>query len=129
METSSEQLLEVDPTVIANKDTEQNTISIDRKYDINLFEKSDTSYWLYEYGDLNDQLYQDKLNYELELDMDKFSSLYMVPEKYEVETEVSQTQYTGFLYFVLVFQILVVCYFVVKIVRGRKKHEISYHSV
>lgn len=121
MDSNSEVQLELDPDVMVNKDTKQETTSIDKKYGVSLFQDKDSEYTLYHYDDVNGQIYTTGGEYPLSIDTNQFANLYTVPEVYSVDTSIINVDYTRMLYLILALQIIVVGYFVVKIIKVRGK--------
>lgn len=117
MDTNSEVGLELDPDVMVNKEQEQSTTAIDQKYGVSLFQDRDASYQLYQYDQIDGEIYNDDTNYQLEIDSNQFSNLFTSPEVYSVETSVITADFTNILYGILIIQLLVVGYFIVKIVK------------
>lgn len=117
MDTNSEIKLELDPDVMVNKEQEQSTTAIDQKYGVSLFQDKEADYTLYQYDQVNNEIYHDDTDYQLEIDSNQFSNLFTDPEVYSVETSVITTDVTNLLYGILLIQILVVGYFIVKIVK------------
>lgn len=121
MDSNSEVQLELDPDVMVNKDNEQETTSIDKKYGVSLFQDKDGQYNLYQYDNVTGQIYSNDTDYPLSIDTNQFANLYTTPEVYSVDTSIINVDYTRMLYVILVLQIIVVGYFVMKIIKVRGK--------
>lgn len=121
MDTNSEAQLKLDPEVMVNKDEKQETTSLDKKYGVSLFQDKDTNYSLYQYDGVNKQIYNDEAGYKLDIATNQFASLYTEPAVYSVDTSMSTADYTKVLYIILIAQVLIVGYFVRKIVKVRGK--------
>lgn len=125
METNSEAKLELDPDVMVNKEVKQDTTSIDKKYGVSLFQDKDSNYDLYQYDSVNGEIYKDDTSYKLDIDSNQFAQLYTAPEVYPVDTSVISVDYTKLIYIVLILQIFVFGYFVMKIIKVRGRYEQS----
>lgn len=119
MDTNSEVQLELDPEVMVNKDEKQETTSLDKKYGVSLFQDKDTNYSLYQYDGVNKQIYNDETGYKLDIATNQFANLYTEPAVYSVDTSMSTVDYTKALYIILIAQVIIVGYFVRKIVKVR----------
>lgn len=125
METNSEAKLELDPDVMVNKEVKQDTTSIDKKYGVSLFQDKDSNYDLYQYDSVNGEIYNDDTSYKLDIDSNQFAQLYTAPEVYPVDTSVISVDYTTLIYVVLIIQIFVFGYFLMKIIKVRGRYEQS----
>lgn len=118
MDSESTQL-ELNPDVIQSKDTKQETTSIDKKYGVSLFQDKDSTYSLYDYDSVNNNIYENDTDYQLNIDTNQFANLYTTPAVYSVDTSIIDVDYTNLLYTILLIQIVVVVYFVYRIMKVR----------
>lgn len=121
MEKNSEAKLDIDPKVIVNKDSKQETTALDKKYGISLFNEQDNEYRLYHYDSITDKIYENKYDYQLDIAADQFASLYTSPETYSIETNTVIGDYTSLIYLGLIIELAIVGYFTYKIVKVRSK--------
>lgn len=127
MDTNNEEQLKLDPSVMVNKDETQNVESIDQKYGVELFTEKDADYNLYAYDTVNQQLYTGNDQYTIDLDTDQLASYFTEPVVYPVDVSTSVIDYTNLLIGIMFIQLLVVIYFVVKIIKVKGKNEKSYN--
>lgn len=117
--------LELDPSVMINQSDNQETESIDSKYDVSLFTSAENKYTLYDYDQVQNNMYSTDSNYTIDVDTDKLSNFYTEPAVYPVSTSTTVIEYTNILLVIVLLQILVIGYFGFRIykVKGVKNEK------
>lgn len=117
--------LELDPSVMLNQTAEQDTESIDSKYNVNLFASKEDKYTLYDYDQVQTKMYSTDSNYTIDVDTDKLADFYTEPAVYPVATPTTVMEYTNILLVIVILQICVIGYFGFRIykVKGAKNEK------
>lgn len=121
MEIKSDVKLALNPEVIVNKENKQETTAIDKKYGVSLFGDPVIKQPLYLYQSANDNIYRNQKSYQLEIATDKFASIYSSPEVYAVDTQMMSGDYTSVIYIIIGVQLVVIGYFIIRIVKVRSR--------
>lgn len=117
--------LELDPSVMLNQTAEQDTESIDSKYNVSLFTSKEDKYTLYDYDQVQTNMYSTDSNYTIDVDTDKLADFYTEPAVYPVATSTTVMEYTNILLVIVILQICVIGYFGFRIykVKGAKNEK------
>lgn len=127
-EVGSESNLELDPSVMTAQDTDQAIESIDSKYGVSLFTTKDDEYTIYDYDKVINNMYATDDNYNINIDTNKVNSFFTKPVVYSSETSGIDIQYQSIVITILVIQILVVLYFVYRIIKVKGSKRERYNN-
>lgn len=127
-EQTSETNLELDPSVMVTEDASQETEAIDSKYGVSLFEDEKEEYTIYDYDKVNDQLYVNDSNYNIDVDTNKINSYFTEPVVYNVETKGIDIDYHTLVSTILVIQVLIVIYFIYRIIKVKGSKREKYNN-
>lgn len=125
--TNSESYLEIDPSVMINESTEQQTESIDSKYGIELFTDKNQTYTLYDYDQVSNNLYANDESYSIDVNTDLIANYFTDPVVYTTETNRLDIDYQTIVSVILAVQIIVVVYFSYKIIKSRGRRNEQYN--
>lgn len=123
MDEQNKGQLQIDPSVINSKNTKQNTESIDSKYGVSLFRDEKQEYSIYTYPNTRKYIYSDRKEHVIDINTDKLTPLYTIPEVYPVSTGEFNSEYTNLLIVTIIIQAIVVSYFIVRIITVRSKQK------
>lgn len=127
-EQTSETNLELDPSVMVTESGAQETEAIDSKYGVSLFEDEKEEYTIYDYDKVNDELYANDSNYNIDVDTNKISSYFTEPVVYNVETKGIDIDYHTLVSTILVIQVLIVIYFIYRIIKVKGSKREKYNN-